>query len=157
MVCVMMNVLFKFEEANSPLQRVASPDVAVALQQRSGVAPAFGRRRHTSGASSAARGSITRAARASLRKELSGRWSTRGGVSRSVGCRSGLDEATGRVRVRNEQRGHCSAHLSDAVAALLTALKAHSRGVAPHCYDWADEGVEVELLARLAANSRSLR
>ena len=43
----------------------------MALQQRSGVAPAFGRRRYTSGASSAARGSITRAARASLRKELS--------------------------------------------------------------------------------------
>ena len=67
-------------------------------------------------------------------KSFLGRWSTRGGVSRSVGCRSGLDDATGRVRVRNEQRGHCSAHLSDAVAALLTALKAHSRGVAPHCW-----------------------
>ena len=64
---------FSVEESFSTLQRVASPDVAVALQQRSGVAPAFGRRRHTSGASSAARGSITRAARASLRKELSGR------------------------------------------------------------------------------------
>ena len=63
-------------------------------------------------------------------KSFLGRWSTRGGVSRSVGCRSGLDEATGRVRVRNDQRGHCSAHLSDAVAALLTALKAHSRGCA---------------------------
>ena len=63
--------LLHVEESLSTLHRVASPDVAVALQQRSGVASAFGRRRHTSRASSAARESITRAARASLRKELS--------------------------------------------------------------------------------------
>ena len=126
--------LLSVEEADSPLQRVASPDVAVALQQRSGVAPAFGRRRYTSGASSAARGSITRAARASLRKELSGRCQRGDGFSRSVGCQSGQDEATGRVHDENEQRGHCSAQLSDAVAVLLTALTAVKRGVAPHCW-----------------------
>ena len=67
-------------------------------------------------------------------KSFLGAVNTRDGFSRSVGCRSGQDEATGRVHDENEQRGHCSAQLSDAVAVLLTALTAVKRGVAPHCW-----------------------
>ena len=53
------------------------------------------------------------------------------------GCRSSQHDATARFCDGDEQRSHCIARPSDAVAALLTALAAVERCGAPH--SWHDE------------------
>ena len=129
--------LLRVEEPTSALQRAATPDAARARQQPSGVAAAVGGRRHTSEATSGAQSSTARAARTTLRKRGSRRWAARGGVSCSMGCRSSQHDATARFCDGDEQRSHCIARPSDAVAALLTALAAVERCGAPH--SWHDE------------------
>ena len=112
--------LLRVEEALSPLQVALRAAAAVGRRQRSGVVPAVWSRWHTSRTTPGARDSTTRAARAMRRQPAFSGWPAQPRVSCSMDLRGCLTTPQDVSTNGDEQRGHCIARPSHAVAALLT-------------------------------------
>ena len=111
----------RVEEALSPLQVALRAAAAVGRRQRSGVVPAVWSRWHTSTTTPGARDSTTRAARAMRRQPAFSGWPAQPRVSCSMDLRGCLTTPQDVSTDGDEQRSHCIARPSHAVAALHTA------------------------------------
>ena len=111
----------RFEEALSPLQVALRAAAAVGRRQRRRVVPAVWSRWHTSRTTPGARDSTTRAARAMRRQPAFSGWPAQPRVSCSMDLRGCLTTPQDVSTDGDEQRSHCIARPSHAVAALLTA------------------------------------